>query len=94
MLWSLIVIIIAGIIIGVLGKWIAPKNRDNIPLWLTVVCGIAGVLVGYWIASALGVGATSGVDWVRWIISLVVAIVFVMVASALMARRGATKVSH
>jgi len=38
-------VIIAGIIIGLLGKFVAPGDRDNIPLWLTVLCGIGGVLI-------------------------------------------------
>ena len=90
---SIIGVIIAGIIIGLLGKWVAPSNRDNIPIWLTVICGIAGVLVGYWLAGVFGVAATSGVDWLRWLISIVVAAIFVIVAASLTARRG-TKVSH
>ncbi|MGH3490461.1 MAG: GlsB/YeaQ/YmgE family stress response membrane protein [Actinopolymorphaceae bacterium] len=90
---SIIGVIIAGIIIGLLGKWIAPSNRDNIPLWLTVICGIAGVLVGFWLATVFGVGSTSGIDWLRWLISIVVAVIFVAIASSVMARRGA-KVSH
>ena len=32
-------ILIVGTVIGLLGKFVAPGNRDNIPLWLTVVCG-------------------------------------------------------
>jgi uncharacterized membrane protein YeaQ/YmgE (transglycosylase-associated protein family) len=90
---SIIGVIIAGIIIGLLGKWVAPSNRDNIPIWLTVICGVAGVLVGYWLAGVFGVAATSGVDWLRWLISIVVAAIFVIVAASLAARRG-TKVSH
>ena len=51
---DLIGVIIAGIIIGLLGKFVAPGDRDNIPLWLTIVCGIGGVLIGYYLAAALG----------------------------------------
>jgi uncharacterized membrane protein YeaQ/YmgE (transglycosylase-associated protein family) len=51
---DIIGVIIAGIIIGLLGKFFAPGDRDNIPLWLTVVCGIGGVLIGYYLAAALG----------------------------------------
>jgi uncharacterized membrane protein YeaQ/YmgE (transglycosylase-associated protein family) len=40
---DIIGVIIAGIIIGLLGKFFAPGNRDNIPFWLTIVCGIGGV---------------------------------------------------
>ena len=80
-------VIIAGIIIGLLGKFVAPGNRDNIPLWLTVLCGIGGVLIGYYIAAAFGVAATPGIDWTRWIISIVVAAVLVMIAASVTGRR-------
>lgn len=83
---SIIGVIIAGIIIGLLGKFVAPGSRDNTPLWLTIVCGIGGVLVGWYLAAALGVAATNGIDWTRWIISLIIAAVFVMIASTVTGR--------
>jgi len=83
---SIIGVIIAGIIIGLLGKFVAPGSRDNTPLWLTIVCGIGGVLIGWFLATALGVAATNGIDWTRWIISLVVAAIFVMIASTVTGR--------
>ena len=43
---DIIGVIIAGIIIGLLGKFVAPGDKDNIPIWLTIVCGIGGVLWG------------------------------------------------
>jgi uncharacterized membrane protein YeaQ/YmgE (transglycosylase-associated protein family) len=79
-------VIVAGIIIGLLGKFVAPGDRDNIPIWLTVLCGIAGVLIGYYIAAALGVEATSGIDWTRWIISIIVAAVLVVIAATVTGR--------
>ncbi len=79
---DIIGVIIAGIIIGLLGKFVAPGDRDNIPIWLTIVCGVGGVLIGYYVAAALGVDATNGVDWLRWIISIIVAAVLVMVAAS------------
>jgi uncharacterized membrane protein YeaQ/YmgE (transglycosylase-associated protein family) len=86
---DLIGVLIAGLIIGLLGKFVAPGDRDNIPLWLTVLCGVGGVLIGYFLAAALGVAATPGIDWVRWIISIVVAAVLVMVAASVTGgRRG------
>lgn len=79
-------VIIAGIIIGLLGKFVAPGDRDNIPIWLTVVCGIGGVLLGWYVYAALGGGGTSGVDWVRWIVAIVVAAVLVVIASTVTGR--------
>lgn len=75
-------IIVAGIIIGLLGKFVAPKDKDNTPLWLTVACGIGGVLIGWYIYAAFGGNGSPGVDWTRWIVSIIVAAVLVMIASS------------
>jgi uncharacterized membrane protein YeaQ/YmgE (transglycosylase-associated protein family) len=74
-------VILMGIVIGLLGKFVAPGNRDNIPLWLTIVCGIAGVLIGYgWL------GGTSGIDWLAFFVSILIAAVLVMAAATLTGR--------
>lgn len=85
---ALIGLLIAGLIIGLLGKFVAPGAKDNTPLWLTVLCGIGGVLIGYYLAGALGVAHTNGVDWIRWIISIIVAAVLVVAASTLTGRNN------
>ena len=89
---EIIGVIVAGIIIGLLGKFFAPGNRDNIPLWLTVLCGIGGVLIGYYVATALGVEATKGIDWIRWIISIIVAAILVMIAASVTGRSTSRRI--
>ena len=83
---EIIGVLIAGVIIGLLGKLVAPGDKDNTPWWLTILCGIAGVVVGWFVYSAFGGDKTDGVDWVRWIVAIVVAAVFVMIASTLAGR--------
>jgi uncharacterized membrane protein YeaQ/YmgE (transglycosylase-associated protein family) len=83
---SIIGILIAGIIIGLLGKFVAPGDKDNIPIWLTIICGIAGVLVGWFIYAAFGGNGSSGVDWTRWIVAILVSAVFVVIASTITGR--------
>ena len=51
---EIIGVLVAGIIIGLLGKFVAPGDRDNIPIWLTILCGIGGVLIGWFIYTAFG----------------------------------------
>ena len=76
-------VIVMGIVIGILGKFFAPGDRDKIPIWLTIVCGVVAVLIGYgWL------GGTSGIDWLAFFVSLVLAVVFVMVAATLTGRRS------
>lgn len=85
---EIIGLLIAGTIIGLLGKFVAPGNRDNIPIWLTVLCGIGGVLLGYYVSGALGVESTRGIDWIRWAISIALAAALVMAAATLTSRSG------
>jgi uncharacterized membrane protein YeaQ/YmgE (transglycosylase-associated protein family) len=86
---EIIGVIVAGIIIGLLGKFVAPSSRDNIPLWLTILCGIGGVILGWYVYTALGGDGSPGIDWVRWLIAIAVAAVLVVVASTLTARTKA-----
>jgi uncharacterized membrane protein YeaQ/YmgE (transglycosylase-associated protein family) len=105
MLWTIIVTLIGGLIIGLLGKAVAPGDRDHIPLWLTVICGIVGMLVGslvYWGLFGSNNGsfdghkatmnnATNGIDWMRHLWQVAVAAVAVM-AAAFVTGRGRTRV--
>jgi len=83
---EIIGVIIAGIIIGLLGKFVAPGDKDNIPIWLTVLCGIGGVIIGWFIYTAFGGNGSVGIDWVRWIVAIVVAAVLVIIASSVTGR--------
>lgn len=82
-IWTLI----GGTIIGLLGKFVAPGSRDNIPLWLTIICGIGGSILGYVIYSMFGGDGSRGVDWTRWIVSIVVAAALVMVAATVTGKK-------
>ena len=88
---EIIGVIVAGIIIGLLGKFVAPSSRDNIPLWLTILCGIGGVIIGWYVYILFGGNGSVGIDWVRWLIAIAVAAVLVAIASTLTARTGARR---
>ena len=83
---EIIGVIIAGIVIGVLGKFVAPGDKDNIPIWLTILCGIGGVILGWFLYTAFGGDGSPGIDWVRWLIAIAVAAVLVVIASTLTGR--------
>ncbi len=61
--------VIIGIVIGVLGRLVIPGRQRIGVLW-TIVVGILAALIGSWIASALDVADTDGVDWVEWLIQI------------------------
>ena len=82
---TIIGLIIAGIIIGALARLFLP-GRQGIGIIATIIVGIIGTLIGWWIAGALGVQSTNGVDWIRWIISIIVAMVLVAITAAILGR--------
>jgi uncharacterized membrane protein YeaQ/YmgE (transglycosylase-associated protein family) len=70
-----------GIIIGILGKFVAPGDRDNVPFWVTILAGIVGVVIGYgWL------GGTRGIDWLAFFVSIIIAAILVMASATLMGR--------
>ncbi len=85
-------LIIAGLIIGLLGKFVAPGDKDNIPIWLTLVCGIGGVLLGSVIYTAFGGDGSPGIDWIRWAVAIATAAVLVIIASTVTGRNDKTRV--
>lgn len=87
---DILVALIGGTIIGLIAKWVAPSGRDNIPLWLTIICGIGGVVLGTFLYSLFWDTSTSGIDWLRHIWQVVVAAVLVVIAAALTSRSGKT----
>jgi uncharacterized membrane protein YeaQ/YmgE (transglycosylase-associated protein family) len=88
---EIIGVIIAGVIIGLLGKFLAPGDKDNIPIWLTVLCGIGGVIVGWLVYTAFGGDGSRGIDWTRWIVAIVCAAVLVIIASTVTGRSTARR---
>ena len=51
--------ILLGLVVGVLSKWILPGD-DPGGFVITVLIGIAGAVVGGFIASTLGLGTVTG----------------------------------
>ena len=91
---EIIGLIIVGLIIGLLGKFVAPGDKDNIPLWLTLLCGIGGVLIGSVIYTAFGGNGSPGIDWTRWIVAIICAAVLVIIASTVTGRNAGNRVGR
>ena len=75
---EIIGVIIAGVALGLLGKWwLGPDRRDDLGLVTTVGCGVLGALVGYAVAG-MGSGPAD-VEPIRWVIAILVGSIFVAV---------------
>ena len=86
---DLLVALVGGTVVGLLGKWLAPHGRDDVPLWLTVLCGIAGVVLGTYLYGLVFDVGTTGFDWWRHAWQVVVAAVLVVAVSTLRGGRRA-----
>lgn len=84
--WTILFYLVVGTIVGLLGKFVAPGDKDNIPLWLTILCGIGGMLLGGVIYRAFGGDGSAGLDWVQGIVTVVTAAVLVIIASTVTGR--------
>jgi uncharacterized membrane protein YeaQ/YmgE (transglycosylase-associated protein family) len=79
--------IIAGLVIGLLAKAVI-GGRQPIPLWLTIVLGIVGGIIGNYLAVALHVRHTNGVDWIRHILQVGAAAVLIALVSPMWVSRS------
>jgi uncharacterized membrane protein YeaQ/YmgE (transglycosylase-associated protein family) len=88
MIGEVVGLIVFGAIIGALARFFMKGNQNIGMLW-TIILGALGALVGYWLSGLMGVANTSGIDWIRWVISVISAMVFIGIY--LGATRGGTR---
>jgi uncharacterized membrane protein YeaQ/YmgE (transglycosylase-associated protein family) len=82
--------LIVGLIIGVLGRLVAP-GKQSIPIWLTIVIGIVAAFIGTAIARGIGYADTDGIDWLEILTQVVLAAIGVSIAAGAYGRRGVTR---
>ncbi|HEY3465042.1 MAG TPA: GlsB/YeaQ/YmgE family stress response membrane protein [Amycolatopsis sp.] len=82
--------IVVGLIIGVLGRLVAP-GKQSIPIWLTILIGIVAAFIGTAIARGIGYADTDGIDWLEILTQVVLAAIGVSIAAGAYGRRGITR---
>lgn len=70
--------IVFGLIAGVIAKLVMP-GKDPGGFIVTILIGIAGALVGGFIASALGFGSVSGFNFGSFVVAVVGAILLLVI---------------
>jgi uncharacterized membrane protein YeaQ/YmgE (transglycosylase-associated protein family) len=81
---DIVAILISGLVIGALGRLAVP-GRDPMPIWVTILLGIVGSVVGGFVAVALGLG----VGWV-FVLSVLAATLIVIAYRKLVQKRPIT----
>ncbi|MFI6445323.1 GlsB/YeaQ/YmgE family stress response membrane protein [Kitasatospora sp. NPDC050543] len=85
-MWGIISALIEGLILGGIARLLVPGKQD-IPVWLTMLLGMIGALVGNGLAHLFGVADTRGFDWWRHLFQLGAAILLIATISPLWAAR-------
>ncbi len=83
---DLIGALIAGALLAVIASLLR-RGKSGMPWWGNWLAGIGGALIGYFIADLLGVAETSGIDWIRWAISIGVAVFLLGVGGVMFRKR-------
>lgn len=86
-MFELIGMLVFGGVIGALARLVMKGEQDLSVLW-TIVLGAIGAFLGGWIAGLLGVEATPGIDWIRWIVSVICAVGVITVFQAVTGRKN------
>ena len=83
---GIITALIVGLIIGALARLVLP-GKQNIPIWLTILLGWLGAILGTLLAQNLGVAVTPGIDWIEIVLQVAVAAVGIALVASVYGRR-------
>ena len=75
---GIITAILLGLLVGVLAKWIMP-GKDPGGIFITMVLGMAGAMIGNFIGGQLGLGDVTGFNLVSIGLATVGAIILLVV---------------
>lgn len=78
--------IIFGIVVGALARLALP-GKQQLAVWMHIVIGVVGALIGGAIWNALGGGDTSGIDWIMLIISVATAAALILIVEQVRAKQ-------
>ena len=70
--------IILGLLVGALAKWIMP-GRNPGGLFVTMVLGVAGAMIGGFIGTQLGVGDVTGFNLISTVLATLGAIILLII---------------
>lgn len=70
--------IVFGLVVGVLARLIVP-GRQHLSIWMTLLLGLIGSVVGGVVANALGTGDVLELNWIGSIVAILAAVVLIVI---------------
>lgn len=79
MLWDIIGFLVFGLVVGAVARLIKP-GRQHLSVWMTLLLGVAGSLIGGVVASLLGTGTIFELNILGAIVAIIAAVLLIGVA--------------
>lgn len=76
MLDQIIAMVVVGAVVGALARLFLKGDQRISILW-TIVLGAVGAVLGAWLAGLIGVAVTISLGLIRWIFSVVAAMILI-----------------
>ena len=76
MLGQIIAMVVVGAVVGALARLLLRGDQQISILW-TIVLGAVGAILGAWLAGLIGVAVTISLGLIRWIFSVVAAMILI-----------------
>ena len=76
MLGQIIGVVVVGAVVGALARLLLKGDQRISILW-TIVLGAVGAAAGAWLAGLIGVAVTISLGLIRWIFSVVAAMILI-----------------
>jgi uncharacterized membrane protein YeaQ/YmgE (transglycosylase-associated protein family) len=86
MIFQILGLLFIGLVIGALARLIKP-GRQKLSVWMTLVLGVVGALIGGFLASLLGTGNIFELDFLGFVFAVIAAVLLVGVAEGASARK-------
>lgn len=83
---QIIGLLIVGLIIGAVARLVKP-GRQTMGIGLTMLLGVVGALIGGWLASLMGRGSITELNFVGFILAVIVAVLLIGLAEMGMGSR-------
>lgn len=78
--------IVAGLIIGALARLLKP-GKQNLSIWMTLLLGLAGSVIGGIVANLLGTGGIFELNVLGFVVAVIAALLLIGVAEGVSGSR-------
>lgn len=83
---QIIGLLIVGLIIGAVARLVKP-GRQTVGIAVTMLLGVVGAMIGGWLASLMGRGSITELNFVGFILAVIVAVLLIGLVEGTMGRR-------